>query len=269
MNGAVALEGLVLVLFLMVVLWALSLGLRDASVVDAFWGSGFVVLAWFYAVRLDGSSLRGSLVLVLTTIWGVRLSLHLLDRMRGKPEDYRYAARRESSGSAFWWQSLLKVFLLQGLLMWLIAAPALIAQSPTGPESLTALDLLGVAIWLVGFLFESIGDAQLRQFKRDPANRGRVLDTGLWAYTRHPNYFGDSLVWWGLWLVSISVPGTLWSIYSPVLMTLLLVKVSGAALLEKGLRATKPQYAEYENRVSAFLPRPPRKPRLGSDDEKL
>jgi steroid 5-alpha reductase family enzyme len=253
----VALGGLALVLLAMSLLWLVSLRLRDASVVDAFWGAGFTLLALFYAVTSDGVMARKVLLSSLTLVWGARLSVHILKRRRGQPEDPRYAAWHAAAGRGFWWSSYFSVFLLQGVLMWVISAPLLVGQASVTPARLTVLDALGAGVWAVGFLFEAVGDAQLRRFKADPANRGAVLQTGLWAYTRHPNYFGDSLVWWSYFLISLSVPGGVWTIFSPLLMTLLLLRVSGVSLLESELKKSKPGYTEYVDRTSAFFPWPP------------
>jgi steroid 5-alpha reductase family enzyme len=252
------LEGLAIVCGGAAVLWLVSLATEDASIADRFWGIGFVVLAAYYASRGWGWPPRAMLVLALTAVWGLRLSLHIHLRNRGKPEDPRYARWREAGGDRYWLTQLFKVFLLQALLMWVIAAPLLVGQTAPAPDRLTAFDLLGAALWLVGFAFEAVGDAQLAAFKKDPANEGRVLSTGLWRYTRHPNYFGDSLIWWGLFVVAAGVPGGFWTVFSPILMTWLLVRVSGVRLLEESLRESRPEYADYVARTSSFLPRRPR-----------
>jgi steroid 5-alpha reductase family enzyme len=251
------LQGGLVVLVAVTLVWGLSLLLRDAGIADVFWGTGFAILAVFYAASFDGASSRTALVVGMALVWGMRLSIHIYRRGRGKSEDPRYAAWREAAGDSFWWRSYFTVFLLQGCLMWVISAPLAVAEASAIPSALTFWDLSGLAVWLAGFLFETVGDAQLSAFKADPANRGKVLDTGLWAWTRHPNYFGDALVWWGFFLVSLSVPGGAWTIFSPVLMTFLLVRVSGVSLLEKGLKESKPGYADYVARTSAFFPRPP------------
>lgn len=259
MNWPIALGALGLIILAMTAVWLLSLRLRDASVVDAFWGSGFALLALFYGIVQDGPTTRQVLVTGLAIVWGVRLSAHILRRLKGQPEDWRYAAWRKSAGESFWWKSYFTVFVLQGLLMWVISAPLMVAQSSDAPARLSVVALLGVAVWTIGFLFETVGDAQLRRFKANPDNKGRVLQTGLWAYTRHPNYFGDCLVWWGFFLIAMSAPGGAWTVFSPSLMTVLLMRVSGVSLLESGLRQRRPGYAEYASRTSAFFPRRPRK----------
>jgi steroid 5-alpha reductase family enzyme len=243
----------------MTALWLLSLALKNAGIVDIFWGLGFVLLAAVYFVAADGFAGRKLLVLALVAVWGLRLSGYIGWRNRGKGEDYRYARWREQAGERFWWTSLLQVFLLQGLLMWVISMPVLAAQSADEPDSLTVVDFLGTAIWAVGFFFEAVGDWQLARFKSDPANAGKVMRSGVWAYTRHPNYFGDATQWWGLYVIAAGASDGYWTLFSPVLMTVLLLRVSGVALLERAQVRTKPQYADYIESTSAFVPWFPRK----------
>jgi steroid 5-alpha reductase family enzyme len=250
-------EGLILIISLLTVLWVISLILKDASIVDSFWGLGFVVLAWFYHFKItDNQNIRSLVLCGLTTLWGVRLALHIYTRNRGKGEDYRYQEMRKQHGKNFWWVSYLRVFILQGFLLWIIAVPLLIGQTDT-KNNLQLFDYLGIILWLIGFLFESIGDWQLVQFKKNPSNTGKVMDKGLWKYTRHPNYFGDALLWWGYFLFTFSMGGY-WTIFSPIIMTFLLMKVSGVALLEQKLSETKPEYKEYTEKTSAFFPMFPR-----------
>ncbi len=252
------LTALAVILGLMAVLWLLSLAIKNASIVDIFWGSGFVISAWLYfALTPDGFLPRKLLLVWLVTLWGLRLSIYIFLRNRGKAEDFRYQKWREENGAAWWWKSFFQVFLLQGLLMWIISAPLLAAQFSALPARLTLFDFLGAAVWLLGFYFEAAGDAQLARFKADPANRGKVMDRGVWRYTRHPNYFGDSAQWWGYFLLALAAGGW-WTVFSPALMTLLLLRVSGVALLEKTLE-TRPGYKEYAERTSAFIPWFPKK----------
>ncbi len=253
-----ALTGLAVILAAVTLVWVVSLRLRDASIADVGWGLGFVLLAWLYCILSPALTPRSWLVAGLVTLWGARLSLHIFLRNRGHGEDPRYRAMRAAHGPAFWWRSLFTVFWLQGTLMWFVALPILVAVRAAQPPDLTAVDGLGVLIFVVGFAFEVVGDAQLARFKADPANRGRVLDRGLWRYTRHPNYFGDAMLWWGLFVVAASTPGGWLTVLSPALMTLLLMRVSGVTLLEEGLKASKPGYAEYIARTPAFLPWFPR-----------
>ena len=254
------LYGLPVALTLVFLVWLVSLVRRDASVIDIFWGPGFVSLAWVYAVVSDGWPSRRLLVLALVSLWGLRLAAHILWRSRGKGEDYRYAEMRERYGARFWWVSLITVFLLQGVLMWLISAPLLQVIAAAESGSLTIFDLIGSVLFVIGFLFEAIGDLQLARFRTDPGNRGKVLRSGLWRYTRHPNYFGDSVVWWSFYVLALGTPGALWTIYSPILMTLLLLKVSGVGMLEKKLKRTRSEYADYVASTNAFLPWFPRSP---------
>jgi steroid 5-alpha reductase family enzyme len=245
--------GLGVILVLMILLWLLSLVLKNSSIVDIFWGSGFLITGWlFFALTPDGFMPRKLLLMLLATIWGLRLSLYILWRNWGKGEDFRYRVWREEAGSAWWWRSFFKVFLLQGILMWVIAIPLLAAQISPTPQHLTVLDFLGVLVWVVGFFFESVGDIQLARFKSNPANKGRVMDLGVWKYTRHPNYFGDSTQWWGFYLIAASASGW-WTLFSPLIMTLLLLRVSGVTLLEKTM-SSRPGYDEYIRTTSAFFP---------------
>lgn len=234
-------------------LWLLSLKLKDASIVDIFWGLGFAMVAVTTYLATDGFAGRKQLITALTIIWGVRLAWHIGSRNIGKGEDYRYQAMRKKLGAKFPIMSLFTVFLLQGALMWLISMPLQAAQIPAQPDRLTVWDSAGLLVWIVGFLFEAIGDWQLRRFKSDPANKGKLMDQGLWAFTRHPNYFGDALLWWGFYLIACAA-GAWWTVFSPALMTFLLLKVSGVAMLERSLTKTKPEYEAYARRTNAFLP---------------
>jgi steroid 5-alpha reductase family enzyme len=196
-------------------------------------------------------------VFVLTALWGLRLGGHLLRRKLGDPdEDRRYASMRERRGSRFVPWSLVAIFGLQGLLVLIVSLPLQVgAERGAG---LDATVIPGVILFVIGFLFEAIGDAQLTRFKADPGHQGQVMDRGLWRYTRHPNYFGDFCVWWGLWLIVLPAGGTWWTLIGPVVMSILLIRVSGAALLERDISERRPQYAEYIKRTSAFFPWPPR-----------
>lgn len=242
----------------MLALWLLSLLRRDSSIVDPFWGTGFVILACFYFLRTpQGDPIRKALLLSLVTIWGLRLSLHLLRRNLSSGEDQRYARWRQEAGPSWWWLSLFKVFLLQGFLMWLISLPLVAAQWTPTPPALTGLEIFASAFWLLGFFFEALGDWQLTRFKANPANRGKVLDSGLWRYTRHPNYFGEVCIWWAYGLFAWAV-GAWWALFSPLLMTGLLLRISGLSMLERDLKQKKPAYADYIRRTSAFLPLSPK-----------
>jgi steroid 5-alpha reductase family enzyme len=243
---------------LMVIVWLLSLVKKDASIVDTFWGLGFVLIAAVCYAITGGYHQRKVLITSLVAVWGSRLAAHIFLRNKGKGEDFRYKAMRARFGKRFPIVSLFTVFGLQGLLMWIISLPIQIAEISREPARLTWLDWAGAVIWLTGFLFETIGDAQLARFKTDSGNKGKVMDRGLWRYTRHPNYFGDALLWWGLYVIALSTPVGAWTVISPLMMTGLLIKVSGVALLEKTLNKTKPEYRNYVRRTSAFFPWVPR-----------
>jgi steroid 5-alpha reductase family enzyme len=250
--------GLMVTLALMTLLWLISLWLKNSSIVDIFWGTGFVIVnCVYFALTPDGYFPRKALIGALVTIWGLRLSIYILLRNWGKPEDFRYQKWRKDAGGKWWWLSFFQVFLLQGALLWIISVPLLAAQYGALPDHLTVFDFLGAAAWLVGFYFEAVGDWQLSRFKARPENKGKILDSGVWRYTRHPNYFGDAAQWWGYYLIAAAAGGW-WTLFSPILMTLLLLRVSGVALLEKTLE-TRPGYQEYIERTSAFVPRAPRK----------
>lgn len=254
-------SGVVLVAY-MVVLWLLSLPLRDVSIVDLGWGVGFVIVGWIAFALGDGAGGRRLLLAVLVSVWGLRLAGYLLVRKRSAPgEDARYTAIRQRRGPRFPLTSLGVVFLFQGALIWVVSLPVQ-AAAPRSTR-LGPLDRIGTAIWAVGMLFEAVGDAQLWRFKCDPANRGRVLDRGLWRWTRHPNYFGDMVVWWGIFVVGLAAGGTWWSVAGPLVMSALLVRVSGKRLLEARL-AGRPGYADYMGRTSGFVPLPPHPGRRSS-----
>jgi steroid 5-alpha reductase family enzyme len=252
----VALSGLAAVLGALTLLWGVSLHLRDASIIDAFWGPGFALATLVYWLVEGTRGARGTLVLALVAVWAARLGWHLLRRNRRLGEDPRYAAMRVRHGERWAGVSLLRVFWLQGAILWIISAPLLAAVRSRGP--LGGLDAIGAAIFLVGLTLEALADAQLTRFRTDPANVGRVLDSGLWRYSRHPNYFGDALLWWGLFTIAAGA-GAYWTVFAPAAMTFLLLRVSGVPLLEKGLGRTRPGYADYVRRTSSFVPWLPKK----------
>jgi steroid 5-alpha reductase family enzyme len=257
--GGILLLNLAVVLALTTALWGVSVAVRDTSIVDIFWGTGFVGIAWVTFAFADGPAHRRLLLAVLTTVWGLRLTLHLARRNLGHGEDPRYQAMRQRHGKRWPRRSLWAVFWVQGLLMWIVALPVQAGQAYTTPADLIWLDALGTAVWLIGFLFETIGDRQLTRFKADPANAGRVMDRGLWRYTRHPNYFGDFSVWWGLFFIALATVSAWWTVIGPIVMSVLLIRVSGAALLERSMGTTRPGYEDYIRRTSGFLPRPPKR----------
>jgi len=248
------LQGLLIVVVFFTLVWVLSVFIKNASIVDIFWGLGFVLAATFYFIATPGISTIKIITMALVVLWGLRLSMHIFFRNAGKPEDYRYQQFRKNYGEKrYWWFSYFQVFLLQGFLVWIISAPLLAINYFSGENPFGILDILGILIWLVGFTFEAGGDWQLNRFKADPANKGKLLTTGFWKYTRHPNYFGDAAVWWGFAVLSIA-SGCYLPVLSSVLMTWLIVKVSGVAMLERTMKNTKPGFEEYVKRTSAFVP---------------
>jgi steroid 5-alpha reductase family enzyme len=241
-----------------VALWAWSLRLRDASIADVAWGPAFATVALGALVRSPISP-RGLLLAGGALAWGLRLAVHLgRRRARLGEEDRRYRAMRAAAGPSFPRRSLLTVFLLQAALAWVVSLPLQAGIAAGGAVPLGPRDLAGLSLYAVGLAFEGIGDAQLAHFLAGPRSAGQVMDRGLWRYTRHPNYFGDALVWWGLGLLGTAAAGA-WVLVGPALMTLLLLRVSGVTLLERDIGGRRPGYAAYAARTSAFLPWPPRR----------
>jgi steroid 5-alpha reductase family enzyme len=245
------------VAFLMLALWAVSVRLSDVSIVDPAWGPMFGVVALVAALAGNGDAGRRWLLVGLTAAWGLRLGGYLLRRKLSEPgEDRRYAEMRSKRGAGFAAWSLWAIFGVQGLLVLVVSLP--IQVSSQRPAGLGAAAIPGLVLFAIGLGFEAIGDEQLRRFKGDPANQGLVMDRGLWRYTRHPNYFGDVCVWWGLWLVVLPAGGTWWTAIGPLAMSYLLIRVSGKAMLERDIGQRRPGYAEYVARTSGFFPLPPR-----------
>jgi len=242
-------------LLLALLAWGIATARRNAGLVDIFWSLFFLVATLAWLLPQDAWSERGTLLLALVAAWSLRLSIYLAWRNWGAPEDHRYAAIRARNEPGFAWKSLYLVFGLQALLAWIISAPLAAAVASTTP--LGAWDAAGAALVLAGFALETVADAQLARFKADPASHGKVMDRGLWRYTRHPNYFGECCVWWGFYLLAAAAGGA-WTVFSPLLMTVLLLRVSGVALLEKDIAERRPAYREYVARTNAFLPGPRR-----------
>ncbi len=230
----------------------IALAKKDNTVVDTAWGLGFVLIAWLTAWHTGLWLPRHVLLLCLVTIWGLRLSIHLYLRNKNKGEDPRYAAWRTAWGTDVVWRSYLQIYLLQGVCMFIIAMPLTTVLLSTN-NSLAITDLLGLLIFSIGFLFETVGDYQLKQFVHNPANHGKIMDQGLWHYTRHPNYFGEATMWWGMWLIALSVPYAWLALISPLTITGLLVFVSGVPLTEAQY-ADNAAYQAYKKRTSAFFP---------------
>lgn len=244
--------GLGAIAALAVATWVLSLILKNASIVDSLWSLLFAGAAVTYAITTDApGGPRRMLVLVLVAVWAVRLSGYITWRNWGEGEDPRYQAMRRKQGPAFPTKSLVTVFLLQGLIAWVVSLPLVVAVD--GSDDLGPLALFGALVWAIGFAFEAGGDLQLARFKGDPANAGVVMDRGFWRYTRHPNYFGDATQWWGFWLIAADAGGW-WTAIGPAVMTFMLLRVSGVALLERRMARTRPQYADYVAKTNAFLP---------------
>ncbi len=256
------LANLLLLLTCMVGLWLLSIALGDVSFVDSFWAFGFVVVAAAcYLVFLPAPRGVHSLaLLVVTAVWGLRLAGYLMLRWRRDGADPRYVRMIEKAPGNPHLFTLRSVFLLQGLMLWTVSLPIQLGMGVDGGVVLGPLAFAGLALAVVGFLFESIGDRQMAQFRSDPANRGQVMDRGLWRYTRHPNYFGDACVFWGLCLIAWSAGAPWWVAAGPLLLTWTLLRWSGAALLERRLKRSRPGYEEYVARTSGFVPWPPREP---------
>ncbi len=239
---------------LMTILWIISIFIKNVSIVDLFWGFGFVMVNIYYFYYTGEPNAIKIILLILVTIWGLRLSIYLAIRNIGKGEDFRYQEFRKNFGEhRYWWLSFFQTFLLQGVLMWIISLPLLGVNLNSESDTIPILLYAGLFVWIVGFVFEAGGDYQLAKFKKNKDNKGKVLSSGFWKYTRHPNYFGDSAVWWGYGLLSLSVGGY-WYIIGSIIMTLLIIKVSGVALLEKTLKTQKPEYVEYVKNTNSFFP---------------
>ncbi|MEZ5307119.1 MAG: DUF1295 domain-containing protein [Pyrinomonadaceae bacterium] len=245
-------------------LFVLAVRLKDNSIVDIAYGAVFVLLAWSAWTAFGAYEPRAFLMLALVTVWGIRLALHIAARKRGeKGEDFRYRKWRESWGETFYWRSFLQVFMLQGSVIFAVSLPVLLVVKDSGP-GLGWLDITGTAVWAVGFFFEAVGDWQLLKFKRNTANSGKLIQHGLWKYTRHPNYFGEATLWWGVFLIALNVPFGYLSVISPLLIGFLLFKVSGIPMLEAKYEG-RPDFEEYKKRTNALFPWFPRETKEGDD----
>lgn len=249
-----------LIFCMMVAMWALSIALRDSSITDIFWGFGLVITAWFSWALSDGVPARQYLVLTLITLWGLRIGLYIGWRNWGG-EDPRYARLRqhvESSGGNYAMHSLTHIYLQQGFFMWLVSLVLIFAVSADAPATLGPMAWTGTALWLLGMYFETVGDWQLSRFRADPANQGKVMDRGLWRYTRHPNYFGEACVWVGLFIIAMENPLAIVTIISPAVMLWVLMGPMGKGLLERRMGKKRPGFEEYKRRTSGFFPLPPK-----------
>ncbi len=244
---------------LVLAVWLASLRLHDASIIDVFWGVGFVVIGWLCLAAGDGAPGRRLALAVMVSLWGLRLALHIGRRNHGRGEDFRYARLRERDGRRFWRTSLYRVYLVQAALMWVIALPVAVGSAHGRHAGLGPVDWVGIAVWAVGLAFETIGDLQLARFKADPASAGQVMDRGLWRYTRHPNYFGDVVAWWGVGIVGLGAGGAWWALVGPAVNTVILARLTGKPLLESTIAERRPGYSDYIDRTSGFVPLPPRR----------
>jgi steroid 5-alpha reductase family enzyme len=254
------LSGLTTTLLLLLLTWIVSVFKRDVSIVDSIWPLMFLTMAFAYTAPgwLNGTlGTRATLMLAIVSAWALRLSVYIAWRNRGEDEDRRYQAIRRNNEPGFAFKSLYLVFGVQGLLAWSISLPLLAVATSSAP--LGMLDAMAVLVWLIGFGFETVADAQLAAFKANPANRGKVMDSGLWRYTRHPNYFGECVIWWGYYLLAFAAGGW-WSFPAPLLMTFLLLRVSGITLLESDIGERRPDYRDYVRRTNAFFPGPRKSP---------
>ena len=256
MSEVLIIELIVIVAY-MAVWFCFAQALKRNDVADIAWGTGFIVTAISAMVFTENVTPRGLITTCLVVLWGVRLACHVFLRNRGKCEDRRYRKWRQDWGKQAVIRAFFQVFLLQGLLIIIISLPVTISIT-SGQSPLSLFDLLGVCIWFGGFAFESVGDYQLMRYKRNPANQGKIMTQGLWKYTRHPNYFGEVALWWGVYLIAVSVPLGWATILGPITITCLILKVSGIPLLEERYKEN-PEFQEYKMRTSAFFPLPPRK----------
>ena len=253
MNVLVA--NLVVIALMMSAVWIVSVIARDASIVDIVWGLGFVVVAWSSWIVSDSTDGTDLAIRVCVTVWGLRLAGYLAWRNLGKGEDYRYQAMRKKYGARFPLISLFSVFLLQGTFMWVVSLPVQLVHMADGGGS--AVVAIGAVLWAVGVVFETVGDAQLARFKSRQENAGKVMRTGLWRYTRHPNYFGDFLAWWGIGIASLASWTSVVGLIGPVVMSILLMRVSGVPMLEHSIAKRRPEYVDYRRTTSPFFPRRP------------
>jgi len=251
-SSLVAVPALIVLVF-MLCFWIVGILLKNNGIVDIGWGLGFVILALYTAVTRSVFSDPQFYTTLFVLIWGIRLLIHIAKRNIGKPEDFRYAAWRKQWGKWVHVRALFQVYLLQGFFMLVIAAPIIVTNSTRAHRALDVMGWLGIAVWVTGFLFEAVGDAQLRQFLKDKKNKGKLMTQGLWKYTRHPNYFGEALMWWGIWLLSLTTPLGWYAVIGPITITLLVRFVSGVPMLEKKY-AGRADFEEYKKKTNTFIP---------------
>ncbi len=255
MNWLIYTDGLLIMLAMAFVTWLLSLYLRDVSIVDSAWSLMFLAAATVYLIQSNQFGFKNIILISLVSIWAVRLASHLTWRNWAEPEDRRYQAIRKKYSPNFEFKSLFIIFIFQAILAWMVSLPLLGAF--TNPLIISPLTIFlfgtGVFLWFAGMFFETVADWQLARFKNEPSNHGKVMDQGLWRYSRHPNYFGECIIWWGFYLMALSV-GAWWSIVAPLIMTWLLLKFSGVVMLEETISDRRPGYQEYIKRTNAFFP---------------
>jgi steroid 5-alpha reductase family enzyme len=251
-------QNFIVIMAVMIALWLLSIRIGDVSFIDSFWAFGFVVISTVTYATTDGSPARSLLILSLTMVWGIRLSGYLLSRWRREGADGRYLAMGKRIDGNIHLGFLRKVFLLQGCLLWIVSLPVQLGQVGADPAGLGPLAMIGALAAVFGIAVESVGDWQLARFKGDPQNAGKVMDRGLWRYSRHPNYFGDLCVWWGLFLIAAETAPGRFSFIGPAVLTWILAKWSGAVLIERRMKRSRPGYDAYVERTSRFIPWPPR-----------
>ncbi len=252
------------------VLWGISIRIRDASIIDIFWGPGFGIIALTTFGLTSEPGPAGLLLMAFTCLWSIRLGTHLAGRWlsHGRKEDARYVAMRKKAGSGFAVRSFFTVYAFQGILMWSISLPLQIGIMQSAEASFGILTALGCTLFAFGFTIEALADAQLRDFKADPKNEGKILQNGVWSWSRHPNYFGNACLWWGLFLIASETPYGAFTVLSPAVMTFLLLRVSGVALLERRMARAKPDYIDYQQSVNAFVPLPPSWKRHKQNDKR-
>jgi len=256
----VLLINFVVVMACMTLLWLVALKLKDVSIVDCFWGPGFAVVAVTTALLVTPAGVQAKIIGALTFLWAMRLGAYLTWRKWGEGEDPRYSAFMDKvPANKKAWFAFQRIFGMQGVILWVISIPVQLGMILPMPPAIGPFMIFGILLWIVGFAFETIGDWQMMQFKADPANHGKIMDRGLWRYTRHPNYFGDAAVWFGLWFMACENPWNVFTVFAPIWMTYLLLKVTGAALLERRLKRAKPEYEAYVKRTSGFVPWWPKK----------
>lgn len=248
---------IVIIVIYYLLLFFIGTAKRNNAIVDIGWGFGFIIVSWYSLIISEKYVLYNILASILVSIWGFRLCIHIFKRNKGKPEDFRYANWRKEWGKYVILRSFFQVYILQGIFLFIVSSPIML-MNLSGNSTKNSFAITGVIIWLIGFYFESVGDYQLEQFKKDKSNKGKILDSGLWKYTRHPNYFGEATMWWGIGIISFFSGGGLGAFIGPATITYMLLFVSGVPMLEKSFEKRE-GYLEYKEKTSKFFPLPPKK----------